>query len=181
MLWERFATPTVYPGFSFSSPSQTPDPLRGIYDAIVRPDRWSTSRGEAISPTGEQEDASDDGEPIHEQCAVTAAEASTSTATASMVSTTCETEAMRTVTETQMVGQELDKTGMRKQRGVQSFLPEEKLTLEEAIWMYTAGGAFAAGEENRLGALRPGYSADFTVAQVEGGVESLMKVPRYAE
>lgn len=139
------------------------------------------SSGEAISVTREQEDANDDGEPIHEQCAMTAAGKSTNSATVSTVSTTGETEAMPTVTETQMVGEELETTGVIKQRGVQSFLPEEKLTLEEAIWMYTAGGAFAAGEEHRLGALRPGYSADFTVVQVKGGVESLTKVPRYGE
>lgn len=62
--------------------------------------------------------------------------------------------------------------------GVAAFLRDECLTLEEAVWMYTAAGAFAAGAEERLGAIRPGFLADLTVVEVEGSCESLLKDPR---
>uniref|UniRef100_K3XA87 Amidohydrolase 3 domain-containing protein n=1 Tax=Globisporangium ultimum (strain ATCC 200006 / CBS 805.95 / DAOM BR144) TaxID=431595 RepID=K3XA87_GLOUD len=45
------------------------------------------------------------------------------------------------------------------------FLPDEKLTLEEALEIYTKNGAFAAMEETCLGQLAPGYLADFVVLQ----------------
>ncbi|KAF1321904.1 Metal-dependent amidohydrolase 3, partial [Globisporangium splendens] len=45
------------------------------------------------------------------------------------------------------------------------FLPDEKLTFEEALEIYTKNGAFAAMEETRLGQLAPGYLADFVVLQ----------------
>lgn len=61
---------------------------------------------------------------------------------------------------------------------VSSFLPHERLTLEEAVWMYTAGGAVAAGAEDRLGAIRPGFLADLTVVQVQEGGEKLLENPR---
>lgn len=61
---------------------------------------------------------------------------------------------------------------------VTPFLPDERLTVEEAVWMYTAGGALAAGAEDRLGAIRPGRLADLTVVQVEGGAERLLENPR---
>lgn len=59
-----------------------------------------------------------------------------------------------------------------------AFLPDEQLTLEEAVWMYTAGGAIAAGKEKRLGAIQPGFLADLTVLEVEGGAEKLLEDAR---
>jgi predicted amidohydrolase YtcJ len=41
--------------------------------------------------------------------------------------------------------------------------PNQKLTLEETLRGFTAGAAYAAFEENRLGILRPGMRADFVV------------------
>lgn len=43
------------------------------------------------------------------------------------------------------------------------FLPEEKLSFNEALAVYTRNGAYAAMEEHRLGQLAPGYRADFVV------------------
>ncbi|RLN88478.1 hypothetical protein BBJ28_00011991 [Nothophytophthora sp. Chile5] len=43
------------------------------------------------------------------------------------------------------------------------FLPEEQLTFNEALALYTKGGAFAAMEEHQLGQLAPGFRADFVV------------------
>ncbi|MFP4978806.1 amidohydrolase [Paenibacillus sp. CN-4] len=43
------------------------------------------------------------------------------------------------------------------------YLPEEKLTVREAVRLFTAGSAQAAGEEGERGEIRPGMRADFTV------------------
>ncbi|KAL1523797.1 hypothetical protein AB1Y20_018720 [Prymnesium parvum] len=43
------------------------------------------------------------------------------------------------------------------------FLPEERLPFEAALWMYTLGAAYAAGEEESLGSLSGGRAADFVV------------------
>lgn len=61
---------------------------------------------------------------------------------------------------------------------VDPFLPDERLTLEEAVWMYTAGGAIAAGMEDRVGVIRPGFLADLTILEVEGGAQALLDKPR---
>ncbi|GAB4470685.1 MAG: amidohydrolase [Anaerolineales bacterium] len=45
----------------------------------------------------------------------------------------------------------------------QGWIPEEKLTLTEALRAYTLGAAYAAGMENRLGKLSPAYYADLIV------------------
>lgn len=61
------------------------------------------------------------------------------------------------------------------------FLAGERLSLEEAVWMYTAAGALAAGAEDRLGAIRPGLLADLTVVEVEGGGRRLLENPRLVQ
>jgi hypothetical protein len=40
---------------------------------------------------------------------------------------------------------------------------EERLTFEEALFIYTKGAAYTAKEEGRLGDLEPGFEADFIV------------------
>jgi len=45
------------------------------------------------------------------------------------------------------------------------FLPDEKLSFAQALWLYTIGGAYAAQQENYLGQLSPGFAADFVVLQ----------------
>jgi predicted amidohydrolase YtcJ len=47
----------------------------------------------------------------------------------------------------------------------ESWIPEEKLTLREAVEAYTIGAAYAAGMESRLGRLSPGYLADLIVLE----------------
>lgn len=47
--------------------------------------------------------------------------------------------------------------------GEDVWYPEQRLTLSEAVRAYTWGGAYAAGLEDRLGKLVPGYYADMVV------------------
>jgi predicted amidohydrolase YtcJ len=47
--------------------------------------------------------------------------------------------------------------------GPDGWRPEQRLSLEEALFGYTGGAAFAAGRENHLGKLAPGYLADLTI------------------
>ncbi|MBI5935157.1 MAG: amidohydrolase [Chloroflexi bacterium] len=47
----------------------------------------------------------------------------------------------------------------------EEWIPEEKLTLREAVEAYTIGAAYAAGMESRLGKLSAGYLADLIVLE----------------
>lgn len=47
--------------------------------------------------------------------------------------------------------------------GPEGWFPQERLTLQEALAGFTIGAAFAAGMEDRLGQLAPGYYADLIV------------------
>ena len=47
--------------------------------------------------------------------------------------------------------------------GTMTFQPQEKLTLNEAIYAYTQASAYAEFEEHTKGRLEPGYFADFIV------------------
>ncbi len=48
-----------------------------------------------------------------------------------------------------------------------AYRPEEKLTMYEAISLFTKGSAFACHHENNRGQIREGYSADFTVLEID--------------
>jgi predicted amidohydrolase YtcJ len=56
-------------------------------------------------------------------------------------------------------------------RRVAKWHPELALTPAAALRAYTAGGAYAAGVEDELGALRPGKLCDITVVD-QGRVEA---------
>jgi predicted amidohydrolase YtcJ len=47
--------------------------------------------------------------------------------------------------------------------GPEGWYPEQRLTLMEALRCFTAGAAYAAGLEDRLGVIAPGYHADLAV------------------
>ncbi len=49
--------------------------------------------------------------------------------------------------------------------GVDGWYPEQRLTLEEALAGFTTGPAYAAGMEDRLGKLAPGFLADLLVLE----------------
>ncbi len=51
----------------------------------------------------------------------------------------------------------------QNEAGTQTFQPQEKLTIQEAIYAYTQASAFAEFRETRLGRLEPGFLADFVV------------------
>lgn len=48
-------------------------------------------------------------------------------------------------------------------RPVGGWLPEERLSIDQAIHLYTQGGAYASKEEHLKGALKVGMTADFAV------------------
>jgi len=52
------------------------------------------------------------------------------------------------------------------------FMPEQKMTREEALRSWTAAGAYAAFEEGRKGTIEPGKLADFVLLS-----QDIMKVP----
>ncbi|RFB17814.1 amidohydrolase [Bacillus sp. HNG] len=43
------------------------------------------------------------------------------------------------------------------------YMPEQRLSVYEAVQLFTTGSAFAIGKENCMGKIVPGYKADFTV------------------
>jgi predicted amidohydrolase YtcJ len=47
--------------------------------------------------------------------------------------------------------------------GTQTYVPEEKLTIWQAIYAYTQGSAYAEFAESKKGKLANGYFADFIV------------------
>ena len=51
----------------------------------------------------------------------------------------------------------------QNEAGTQTFHPEQRLTIREAIYAYTQASAFAEFRETRLGRLEPGFLADFIV------------------
>ncbi|MNE24142.1 Amidohydrolase family protein [compost metagenome] len=55
---------------------------------------------------------------------------------------------------------------------------EEKLSLQEALGLFTEGSAAAAGEERERGRIAPGYHADFTVTDraIMKDAEELLRV-----
>lgn len=51
----------------------------------------------------------------------------------------------------------------QNEAGTQTFQPQEKLTLGEALFAYTQGSAFAENAERLKGQLAPGFLADFII------------------
>jgi predicted amidohydrolase YtcJ len=51
----------------------------------------------------------------------------------------------------------------QNEAGTQTFQPQEKLTLNQAIYAYTQGSAFAEFAEKKKGRLEPGFFADIVV------------------
>ena len=51
----------------------------------------------------------------------------------------------------------------QNEAGTQTFQPQEKITLNEAIYAYTQGSAFAEYAEKKKGRLEPGFFADLIV------------------
>jgi hypothetical protein len=49
--------------------------------------------------------------------------------------------------------------------GIDGWYPEQRLSMQQAIEGYTLGAAYAAGMEDRLGKLAPGYLADLIVLE----------------
>ncbi len=60
----------------------------------------------------------------------------------------------------------------RRSKGGTDVGPSQRVSVREALWMYTVGSATVAGEEHLKGRLGPGYLADLTVLDGD-----LMRVP----
>lgn len=52
------------------------------------------------------------------------------------------------------------------------WMPEQRITLEDALKAYTLGGAYAARAEDRLGSLQPGRYADFLLLDSDISIAS---------
>ena len=48
-------------------------------------------------------------------------------------------------------------------KGRGPYLPEQAVSMEEALYAYTAAGAYCSGEEDVKGQIRPGHLADFII------------------
>ncbi|CAM9621649.1 unnamed protein product [Laminaria digitata] len=170
---------------SSDAPIETHDPMRGMYDAIYRPNKPPPpppppSRPQPSSPLAPKTGSEATAAAVHAtaiHAVAIAATAATAAATASEV----KDKAIENDSEGHEAGRgwgdgEVEE-GVEHERGVTPFLPDERLTLEEAVWMYTTGGAVAAGVEDRLGVVRPRSLADLTIIEVEGGGEGLLNNP----
>ena len=51
----------------------------------------------------------------------------------------------------------------KNEAGTKEYFPEQKLTIDQAIFAYTLGAAYAEFAENTKGVLAPGMLADFVV------------------
>ncbi len=51
----------------------------------------------------------------------------------------------------------------KNEAGTKEYYPEQKLTIDHAIYAYTIGAAYAEFEEEKKGQLTPGMLADFVV------------------
>lgn len=61
--------------------------------------------------------------------------------------------------------------------GPEGWYPEQRLTVLEAIQGFTTGAAYAAGMEDRLGQLAPGYLADLVVLDADLFTCALEQIP----
>ena len=68
----------------------------------------------------------------------------------------------------------------RRTAAGQAWMPEQRLTRDEALHAFTAGAAYAEHAEGRRGMIREGYDADLTVFErdvLEVAVDELPEVP----
>jgi predicted amidohydrolase YtcJ len=68
----------------------------------------------------------------------------------------------------------------RRTAGGQAWMPEQRLTRDEALRAFTAGAAYAEHADGRRGMIREGYDADLTVFErdvLEVAVDELPEVP----
>jgi predicted amidohydrolase YtcJ len=55
----------------------------------------------------------------------------------------------------------------QNEAGTKTYQPQEKITLNEAIYAYTQASAFAENQEKLKGRLEPGFVADFVVLDID--------------
>jgi predicted amidohydrolase YtcJ len=52
---------------------------------------------------------------------------------------------------------------LRRARSGRTIAPEQAISVEQALWCFTAGSAIIGGQAARLGRLAPGYLADLAI------------------
>ncbi len=62
--------------------------------------------------------------------------------------------------------------------GTQSYFPEEKLTIAQALYAYTQGSAYAEFSESYKGMLQPGHGCGFRRARSRSHEDSAARHPR---
>lgn len=169
---------------------QTHDPFRGMYDAVFRPNKPPSSGEQLPLPM----DAPDERPHATAPQAIAAAISNTPTlgvydreeprglGSEPVMSTAATAIPLDGYDQVAPARGRDDVGGVAEEDeaetgGVTPFLPDERLTLEEAVWIYTVGGAIAAGAEDKVGVIRPGFLADLTVVEVPGGAEALLDNP----
>jgi predicted amidohydrolase YtcJ len=45
----------------------------------------------------------------------------------------------------------------------EGWVPDQKISMDDALYAYTYGGAYSSHEENSKGKIAPGYLADITI------------------
>ena len=66
---------------------------------------------------------------------------------------------------------------MRRTASGEVLAPQEALTMEEAIRLYTQGSAYLSFDEHRNGTIEPGKRADFTVMAADPRQVDIEQVP----
>lgn len=178
--------------------SQTHEPLRGIFDAIFRPDAppdfnsapvdVAAIAGSTIvqntDPSTAAHNNSQDNSERKEQRQQQAEQPATDpdrNTPIRMEGTGVDLQRDERKQPREGGIQEVSHRSSMTSTMIRPFLPDERLTLEEAVWMYTTGGAIAAGMETRVGVIRPGFLADLTILELGcGSGPGLLENPRFS-
>ncbi|CAM9595850.1 unnamed protein product [Discosporangium mesarthrocarpum] len=141
--WKSLLQAGVVCAGSSDAPVETQNPLKGMYDAVFRPDHHLANfaggtAGGAVGPAEGGRDA------VQQQR---------------------ELPPQHPFDEDRKEGEGGEGTDTKPlvPKEEEVFGLEERLSIGEAVWLYTRGAAAAAGEEGRLGSLEEGYLADMTV------------------
>ena len=61
----------------------------------------------------------------------------------------------------------LRSAALRRTRGERAVTPAQAISVEQALWCFTVGGALVSGQAAHLGRLAPGYLADLAILDAD--------------